>query len=164
MAMCIDVSGAELVKAHHRVPSHVVGPLVADTHPDVPWVGRRDTAGHDQSASRQEAHSPKPSSWWLTSLNPCSAATALAHFSTAGPAISTVPPHRRQTRWWWCTSLHWRWRVSPSTRTKGVELTEFDHRPEVAVHRGQPDGVPAGPQSGVDVLGAAQLPGLAQQR
>ncbi len=56
----------------------------------------------------QGLHSPEISMVWLTSTKPCSAATRSAHDSASGPAISTVVPHLRQTRWWWCSELHWR--------------------------------------------------------
>jgi NAD(P)-dependent dehydrogenase (short-subunit alcohol dehydrogenase family) len=48
---------------------------------------------------------PKTSTVWVTSRKPCSAPIASAHFSTAGPSISTVRPQTRQTRWWWCSPV-----------------------------------------------------------
>ena len=50
---------------------------------------------------QQLAQVPKISRSWLTSRKPCSAATALAQRSTAGPETSTARPQDRQTRWWW---------------------------------------------------------------
>ena len=64
---------------------------------------REDDQQHQQWCPGETQHRsqvPKISRSWLTSRNPFCSATALAHFSTAGPDTSTVRPQRRQTRWW----------------------------------------------------------------
>ena len=59
--------------------------------------------GSTGSRRRQQlAQVPKISRSWLTSRKPCSAATALAQRSTAGPAdLDGRDRSDRQTRWWW---------------------------------------------------------------
>ena len=42
---------------------------------------------------------PKTSTVCVISVNPCSLPTISAQRSPAGPATSTVRPHRRHTRW-----------------------------------------------------------------
>ncbi len=59
-----------------------------------------------QRRAAQSAQVPTISRVWRTSTNPCSALTVSAQRSTAGPSTSTVRPHERQTRWWWCPVLH----------------------------------------------------------
>ena len=73
----------------------------------------RDAPGAGLDLKRQSAQVPKISSVWLTSAKPCSPATRSAQASTAGPATSTVRPHDRHTRWWWCWRLHRRYSASP---------------------------------------------------
>ena len=62
--------------------------------------------GQDRAA--QSAQVPTISTVCSGSVKPCSALTAAAHRSTAGPSTSTVRPHTRQTRWWWWPLLHCR--------------------------------------------------------
>ena len=76
--------------------------------------GARIPNTFDPRGSQQLSQVPKISRSWLTSRKPCSAATAFAHFSTAGPETSTVRPQLRQTRWWWCPVEQRRYAVSPS--------------------------------------------------
>ena len=70
-----------------------------------PWhlpVGRCRAHPAVQPAVPALWHAPQipvTSTVWLTSEKPCSAATVAAQCSTSGPSISTVRPHRRQTRW-----------------------------------------------------------------
>src|SRR5699024_11018672 len=63
-------------------------------------------------------HSPNTSRVWSTSVNPCSWAIASIAVSSFGARNSTVRPHSRHTRWWWCpVSSHWRYSDSPSPAT-----------------------------------------------
>ena len=65
--------------------------------------GRRDPSRADRlrpAQRRQSAQVPKISMVWLTSENPCSAATSAAHASTSWSPTSTVDPQPRHTRWW----------------------------------------------------------------
>src|SRR5699024_2381717 len=63
-------------------------------------------------------HSPNTSRVWSTSVKPFSWAIASIELSSFGARNSTVRPHSRHTRWWWCpVSSHWRYSDSPSPAT-----------------------------------------------
>ena len=62
----------------------------------------RSARGRPRLTGQWRSQVPNSSRVWLMSRKPCWPATASAHCSTAGPSTSTVRPHSRQTRWWWC--------------------------------------------------------------
>ena len=72
--------------------------------PPRPAVRRRRAQRLTREAQEQRGQVPKISSLWEMSENPCSDAIDEVQRSTAGPSTSTVAPHTRQTRWWWCVS------------------------------------------------------------
>lgn len=65
-------------------------------------------------AAEWSGQRPNSSTVWLTAVNPAAAATFSAHCSTTRPSTSTLRPHSRQVRWWWCAvESHCRYRASP---------------------------------------------------
>ena len=131
--------------ARRRPPAPVEGDR--DLRPPRPPLRRRRARTPDRRRLDQPVSAggqvPKISSVWLTSANPCSAAIASVHRSTAGPSTSTVAPQARQTRWWW-----WRVRAAAVDRlavlgAQHVDLAGVGERLQGAVDGGQPDGVAA---------------------
>ena len=69
--------------------------LVLDTGAQI-----RSALTSERRQDRQSAQVPKISMVWLTSENPCLAATSAAHASTSWSPTSMVEPQLRHTRWW----------------------------------------------------------------
>ena len=98
---------ADLTREEARAAVAELGHAEAAQRRDRTWASTTlcdnaadlDLGGPARRHGQCEVQVPNSSMVWVTSVKPCSAATAVAHASTWGAVTSTVVQQIRHTRW-----------------------------------------------------------------